>query len=98
MLVALVDFAVAFAVLLAMLLWFGVVPGGAVLALPFFVLLALLTALGVWLWLVALIGAIYRDVRYALPFLVQLWMFVTPVVYTRERAAARSAWSACSTA
>jgi lipopolysaccharide transport system permease protein len=78
-----VDFACAFAVLLGMMLAWGIVPSAAVLALPLFVLLALAAALAVSLWLSAL-GALYRDVRHTLPFLVQLWMFVTPVVYTTD--------------
>ena len=78
---ALVDFGVAFAVLLAMMLAYGIFPGPAMLALPAFVVLAVATALAASLWLSAL-NALYRDVRHTLPFLVQLWMFVTPVVYT----------------
>jgi len=80
-LAALVDFALAFAVLLGMMLFFGIVPGWAFLTLPLFVLLAVATALSVSLWLSAL-NAIYRDVRHTLPFLAQTWMFATPVVYT----------------
>ncbi len=83
LLAAAVDFGCAFAVLLGMMAAFGIVPGLAVLALPLFVLLAVATALAVALWLSAL-GALYRDVRQTLPFLVQLWMFVTPVVYTTQ--------------
>jgi lipopolysaccharide transport system permease protein len=78
---ALVDFAAAFAVLLAMMLWYGITPGPAIVALPCFILLAVATALAVSLWLAAL-NALYRDVRYALPLLTQIWFFVTPVVYT----------------
>jgi lipopolysaccharide transport system permease protein len=78
---ALVDFALAFVVLLGMMALFGITPGPAVLALPLFVILAVAAALAVALWLSAA-NAIYRDVRQALPFFVQLWMFVTPVVYT----------------
>ena len=80
---ALVDFAVAFAVLVAMLVAFGMAPGPAVLALPLFVALAVLAALAVSLWLSAL-NAVYRDVQLAIPFLVQVWMYATPVVYTTE--------------
>ncbi|HEX5065847.1 MAG TPA: ABC transporter permease [Myxococcota bacterium] len=79
----LVDFAVAFAFLLAMLLVCGITPGPAALALPLFVALALLTTLAVSLWCSAL-NAVYRDVQLVIPFLVQIWMFVTPVVYTTE--------------
>ncbi len=79
-LAALVDFALAFALLIAMLAWAGIAPGAAVLALPLLVLLTVAAALGFTLWL-ASVNALYRDVRLALPFLVQLWMLVTPVVY-----------------
>ena len=80
-LAALVDFALAFTVLLGMMLFFGIAPGWALLTLPLFVLLAVAAALSVSLWLSAL-NAIYRDVRHTLPFLAQTWMFATPVVYT----------------
>ncbi|HEX5065606.1 MAG TPA: ABC transporter permease [Myxococcota bacterium] len=80
---ALVDFAVTFAVLLVMLLVCGITPGPAVLALPLFVALAALTALAASLWLSAL-NAVYRDVQLIIPFLVQIWMYATPVVYTTE--------------
>jgi lipopolysaccharide transport system permease protein len=83
LLAALVDFGCAFAVLLGMMVAWGIVPSAAAFAVPLFVLLAVATALAVSLWLSAL-GAIYRDVRHTLPFLVQLWMFATPVVYTTE--------------
>lgn len=77
---ALVDFALAFLVLLAMLLARGFVPGAAVVFLPVFLLLALVTALGVGLWLSAL-NVQFRDVRYVVPFLLQIWMLATPIVY-----------------
>jgi lipopolysaccharide transport system permease protein len=80
-LAALVDFGLSFAVLLGMLAWAGIAPGAAVLWLPVFALLAVAAALGVALWLAA-VNALFRDVRLALPFLVQLWMLVSPVVYT----------------
>ncbi len=79
-LACLVDLAIAFVVLLVMMLAYGVVPSLALLTLPFFVLLAAVTALAVGLWLSAL-NVMYRDVRYALPFLVQLWLFASPVAY-----------------
>jgi lipopolysaccharide transport system permease protein len=78
---ALVDFGAAFGVLLVMMLAYGIAPGPEIVLLPLFVALTLLTALAVSLWLSAL-NALYRDVRYALPFLTQLWFFVTPCVYT----------------
>ena len=76
----LMDFAVAFAVLLGMMLWYGIVPGPTIAMLPVFVLFAIATALAVGLWLSAL-NVEYRDVRYTLPFLTQFWLFVTPVAY-----------------
>jgi lipopolysaccharide transport system permease protein len=76
----LLDFAIAFLVLIGMILFYGIVPTAAVLTLPFFVLLAGATALGAGLWLSAL-NVQYRDVRYAIPFLVQFWLFATPVAY-----------------
>lgn len=79
-LACLVDFAIAFVVLLLMMLAYGIVPSAAILALPLFVALAALTALAVGLWLSAL-NVMYRDVRYVIPFLVQLWLFVSPVAY-----------------
>jgi lipopolysaccharide transport system permease protein len=76
----LVDFAIAFVVLVGLMAYYGIVPTPAVLALPGLVLLALLAALGVGLWLSAL-NVQYRDVRYTIPFLTQLWLFATPVAY-----------------
>jgi len=80
-LAALVDFAIAFVILLGMMLFYGIVPGVELLTLPFFILLAILTALGIGFWLSAL-NVKYRDVAYAIPFLTQFWLFVTPVVYS----------------
>ena len=76
----LVDFAVAFLVLAALMLYYRIVPTSAVIFLPLFLLLAVLTALGFGLWLSAL-NVRYRDVNYLVPFIVQSWMFLTPVVY-----------------
>jgi len=76
----LVDFALAFVVLLGLLVWFGIAPTWGVLALPLFLLLALVTALAVGLWLSAL-NVKYRDVRYTIPFLVQFWLYASPVAY-----------------
>ena len=75
-----VDFAIAFVLLLGMMFYYGIVPGWQMLALPALVLLAVLAALGVGLWLSAL-NVQYRDVRYTISFLVQFWMFATPVAY-----------------
>jgi lipopolysaccharide transport system permease protein len=76
----LVDFAISFVVFLGMMAYYRILPGRAFLWFPCFLLLALMTALGVGLWLSAM-NAIYRDVRYVLPFLVQFWMFASPVAY-----------------
>jgi len=76
----LVDFGVSFLMFAAMMIYYGIRPSAAILWFPVFLLLAVLTALGVGLWLAAL-NAIYRDVRYVLPFLVQFWMFASPVAY-----------------
>jgi lipopolysaccharide transport system permease protein len=78
--VAVIDFAVAAGLLVALMLWYGVVPGLGILLAPFFVLVALASALGAGLWLGAL-NVQYRDVRYVVPFLVQVWFYATPVVY-----------------
>jgi len=76
----LVDFAIAFVLLLGVLVWFGIPLTWYVLIAPFFLSFALLAALAVGLWLSA-INVRYRDVTYAVPFLVQTWMFCSPVVY-----------------
>jgi homopolymeric O-antigen transport system permease protein len=76
----LLDFAISFAVFLCLMAYFHMAPTNAVIWLPAFLLLAVLTALGVGLWLSAL-NALYRDVRYVVPFLVQFWLFASPVAY-----------------
>ncbi len=75
-----VDFLLAFVVLIAMILYYGMAPTLNVLWLPMFLLLALVTSLGVGLWLSAL-NVKYRDVRYIVPFITQFWLFVTPIAY-----------------
>jgi lipopolysaccharide transport system permease protein len=75
-----VDFALAFLVLLGMMLYYGVIPTVHILWLPLLLLLALVTSLGVGLWLAAL-NVQYRDVQYVVPFLTQFWLFATPVAY-----------------
>jgi lipopolysaccharide transport system permease protein len=76
----LVDFAIGFSLLLIFIAANGIHPTMRILWLPAFLLLAIATALGAGLWLSAL-NVEYRDVRYVVPFLVQLWMFATPVAY-----------------
>jgi lipopolysaccharide transport system permease protein len=80
-LAGLVDFAISFIVLLGLMLYYGIVPTAAIAFLPLFVLFAIATALSVGLWLSAL-NVKYRDVRYAITFLTQFWMFATPVAYS----------------
>jgi len=87
----LLDFAISFAVFAAMMVYYRIVPTKAVIWLPAFTLLAILTALGVGLWLSAL-NALYRDVRYVLPFLVQFWMFASPVAYPSSLVPAKWRW------
>ena len=77
---SLVDLGVSFLVLLGLMLAFGVLPTAGIILLPALLLLAMITALGFGLWLSAL-NVRYRDVNYLVPFLVQIWMYVTPVVY-----------------
>jgi lipopolysaccharide transport system permease protein len=78
--VGLVDFGIAFVVLLGLMLFYGILPGFPLIAAPLFVLMAVVTALAVGMWLSAL-NVQYRDVRYTIPFLTQLWLFATPVAY-----------------
>lgn len=79
-LAGLVDFLIAFVVLIFMMLFYGIVPTANIWTLPLFLLLTLITALGVGLWLSAL-NVLYRDVGYVLPFLTQFWMYITPIAY-----------------
>jgi lipopolysaccharide transport system permease protein len=76
----LVDFAIAMVMLVAMLLWYHVVPSAAIVWLPLLVVLAVATAFATSLWLSTL-TVLYRDVRYIVAFLMQFWMFATPVAY-----------------
>jgi lipopolysaccharide transport system permease protein len=76
----LVDFAISFSILLAMMVYYQIIPTLLALLLPLLILMAMATALGAGLWLSAL-NVQYRDIRFALSFLVQFWFFATPVVY-----------------
>jgi homopolymeric O-antigen transport system permease protein len=87
----LVDFGVSFLMFVAMMVYYRMRPGLNVLWLPAFLLLAVLTALGVGLWLSAL-NAIYRDVKYVMPFLVQFWLFASPVAYPSSLVPAKWRW------
>jgi lipopolysaccharide transport system permease protein len=86
-----VDFAVSFLLFLVMMVYYGIRPTIAIFWFPAFLVLALLTALGVGLWLSAL-NAIYRDVRYVLPFMVQFWMLASPVAYPSSLVPAKWQW------
>lgn len=77
---SLIDFGISFCMFVGLMIWYGMRPTLAILWFPAFLLLAVLSALGAGLWLSAL-NALYRDVRYALPFLVQFWLFASPVAY-----------------
>lgn len=87
----LVDFGAAFSVLIGLMAYYRIAPGRAALLLPGFLLLAMVTALGCGLWLSAL-NAIYRDVRYVVPFLIQFWMFASPVAYSTVLVPQRWRW------
>jgi len=76
----LVDFILAFSVLLLMMAYYGISPTANVIWLPFLLVLILVTSLGVSLWLAAM-NVQFRDVKYVVPFFIQAWMFITPVVY-----------------
>jgi lipopolysaccharide transport system permease protein len=76
----LLDLAISFVVLALMMIWFGVGPTMSITLLPFLVVLTCLLAIGVGMWMSAL-NVKYRDIRYALPFLIQLGMFATPIIY-----------------
>jgi lipopolysaccharide transport system permease protein len=87
----LVDFAISFVMFAFLLAWYHIVPTWHVVWFPVFLLMALLTALGVGLWLAAL-NALYRDVGQILPFLMQFWMFGSPVVYSSSMVPAKWRW------
>jgi len=87
-LAGLVDFVIAFTLVVGMMVWYGIRPTWAILTLPFFVVFAMATALGVGLWLSAL-NVQYRDVRYTLNFIVQFWLFASPVAYSSTLVPAR---------
>jgi lipopolysaccharide transport system permease protein len=87
----LVDFGIGFGLLMGLMLYYHLIPTIATLLVPIFLLLAVMTALAVGLWLSAL-NAIYRDVRYVIPFLVQFWLFASPVVYPSTVVPAKWRW------
>jgi homopolymeric O-antigen transport system permease protein len=84
----LVDFAIAFLILIALMAWYGLAPGAQVVWLPPLMLLAIGTAGAASIWLSAL-NVRYRDIRYVVPFCVQIWLFATPVAYPASLVPAR---------
>lgn len=77
----LVDFSIAFLVLIGLMIYYQITPSLAVIFLPFLILLAMATALGFGLWLASL-NVRFRDINYIVPFMVQIWMYLTPVIYS----------------
>jgi lipopolysaccharide transport system permease protein len=86
-----VDLAIALVVMVPLLIYYGITPTVGLLLLPVFVLMATVTALAVGLWLTTL-NAMYRDVRYVMPFLIQLLMFASPVIYSTTSVPTRWQW------
>jgi len=87
----LVDFSIGFVVMAIFTFAYGIRPTAAALWLPVLLVLAVATALGVGLWMSAL-NALYRDVRYVIPFVIQFWMFASPVAYASSLVPARWRW------
>nr|WP_319540038.1 ABC transporter permease [uncultured Methanospirillum sp.] len=77
----LVDFVIAFCILIVMMGYYGFAPTTSIIFLPLFIILAILTSLSVGLWLSAL-NVKYRDFQYTIPFLIQLWLFSSPIAYS----------------
>lgn len=88
---ALVDFAVASSVLIGLMVYYGIAPGPDVLLLPLLIAATVVTALGVGL-LIAALNVAYRDFRYVVPFMIQLWLFLTPVIYPVSLVPPRWQW------
>ncbi len=90
-LAGLLDFFVAMSVLGALMVWYQYIPGIEILLFPFLVGLTFLCAVGVGMWLSAL-NVEYRDIRYVIPFLIQIWMFVSPVIYPVSLVSEKYRW------
>ena len=90
-LAGLLDYAIAMSILILMMLFYHITPGPSLLLLPFLLLCGFLSATGVGMWLSA-INVKYRDVRYAVPFLVQIWLFATPVIYPTSMLPEKFRW------
>jgi lipopolysaccharide transport system permease protein len=76
----LMDFLIAFSILIGMMIYYGIFPGAGLFLLPFLMISVVIASLGVGMILSAL-NVAYRDFRYVIPFLVQVWLFATPVIY-----------------
>ncbi|MDM8541603.1 ABC transporter permease [Desulfococcaceae bacterium HSG9] len=76
-----IDFTIAFVILLALMVWYQIAPSYGIFLLPAFMLIAILTAFGIGLWLTAL-NVKYRDIKFVVPFITQLWMYTSPVAYS----------------
>ena len=76
----LLDFGIAFTILILMMVYYSIMPTTNIILLPAFILLAVITSLGIGLWTSAL-NAMYRDFQYVIPFIIQIWMYASPVVY-----------------
>ena len=87
----LVDFFLAFLIQIVLMVYYGVRVTWAITMLPVLVIMATLLALGVGMWLSAL-NVKYRDIRYAIPFLIQLWMFASPIIYPVSMLPAKWQW------
>ena len=87
----LIDFGVAFIILFGMMAWYRISPTAGIFLLPVFMLVAILTALGVGLWFTAL-NVKYRDVRFIVPFITQFWMFASPVAYSASLVPEKWRW------
>jgi len=90
-LAGLLDFFIAMTILFVMMVYYGLYPGVEIVILPFLIGLTFLCAVGVGLWLSAM-NVQYRDIRYAIPFLIQIWMFVSPVIYPASLVTERYKW------
>jgi len=87
----LLDFFITFFVLGIMFIYYGVTPGTGLLLVPLLIMITLMNALGFGMWFSAL-NVRYRDIQYIIPFLIQIWMFATPVIYPRSLAGGRYGW------
>lgn len=88
---ALMDLGISFSILLVMMVFYGVSPGVGIVFLPVLTLICMLSALGVGIWLAA-VTVSYRDFRYVVPFMVQIWLYVSPVVYPASLVPAQWRW------